>query len=95
MQNANYFGMMEYKMPKFSRLCLVPSKMQNLLPSPHEGLLRLFWTVFGLLRPKSKMENNHLFAKKLAWCLVPLCKMMNKNPNFFGIVGELNNPFTY
>jgi hypothetical protein len=29
---------------------------------------------FGLLRPKSKMENNYLFAKKFAWCLVPFAK---------------------
>jgi len=33
MQNANYFGMAECEIPKFSGLCLVPSKMQNLLPS--------------------------------------------------------------
>jgi len=33
MQNANYFGMVECEIPKFSGLCLVPSKMQNLLPS--------------------------------------------------------------
>jgi len=35
---------------------------------------------FGLLRPKYKMENSHLFAKKIAWCLVPLCKIMDQNP---------------
>jgi hypothetical protein len=27
MQNVNYFGMMNYKMPNFSGLYLVPSKM--------------------------------------------------------------------
>jgi hypothetical protein len=32
-QNANYLGMMECKMLKFLEFCLVPSKMQNLLPS--------------------------------------------------------------
>jgi hypothetical protein len=29
MQNPNYFGMMKYKMPKFSWVWLVPSKMSN------------------------------------------------------------------
>jgi len=84
MQNAKYFGMMECKMqvePKCRIYCL------------HEGLLRLFWAFFfGLLRPKSKMENNYFFAKKFAWCLVSFCKMMNQNPIFFGIEGELNTP---
>jgi hypothetical protein len=38
--------------------------MQNLLRSLEylEALLELF---LGLLKPKSKMENNHLFAKNL------------------------------
>jgi hypothetical protein len=31
MQNANYFGMMKCKMPKFSWVCFVPSKMPNFL----------------------------------------------------------------
>ena len=31
MQNGNYFGMMKYKMPKFSGLCLVSSKMPKFL----------------------------------------------------------------
>jgi hypothetical protein len=52
------------------------------------ALMRLFWAFFGLLRPKSKMENNHLFAKVFAWCLVPLCKMMDQNPFFFEIEGN-------
>jgi hypothetical protein len=90
MQNANYFGMVECKMPKFLGSCLVPSKIQNLLS--HESLLRIILGFFGLLRPKSKMENNHRFAKIFAWCLVPFCKMMDQNPKFFGKKGELNIP---
>ena len=54
--------------------------------------MRLFWAFFGLKSPKSKMEKNHLFAKNFAWCLVPLCKMMNQNPKISGIEGELNTP---
>jgi hypothetical protein len=48
------------------------------------GWVMAFWLFFGLLRPKSKMENGYLFAKKFAWCLVPFCKMMGQNPKFFG-----------
>jgi len=33
MQNTNYFGMIRCKILKFLGLCLVPSKMQNLLLS--------------------------------------------------------------
>ena len=45
MQNVNYFGVMKCKMPKFSGLYLVPSKMHNLLPSlwPLDALLGFFW----------------------------------------------------
>jgi hypothetical protein len=88
MQNANYFGVMKCKI--FSGPCLVPSKMQNLLPSlgPLEALFGIFWH----LEAKIKMENSHLFAKNFAWCLVSLCKMMDQNPKFFGIKGELNTP---
>jgi len=47
MQNANYFKMMECKMPKFSRLRLVSSKVQNLLPSWEllDALLGSFWPI--------------------------------------------------
>jgi len=38
------------------------------------------------------MENNYVFAKNFAWCLVPFCKMMNQNPKFFGKKLELNTP---
>jgi hypothetical protein len=49
------------------------------------GWVRAFWLFFfGLLRPKSKMKNGYVFAKKFAWCLVPFCKMMGQNPKFFG-----------
>jgi len=41
----------------------------------HEPLEALFG-FFAL--PKSKTENNHLFAKNFTWCLVPLCKMMHQ-----------------
>jgi hypothetical protein len=72
---------MKYKIPKFSGLCLVSSKMQNLLPSlwSLEALLGLF----DLLRLKLKMKNRHLFAKKFVWYIVPLFKIMNQNLNFF------------
>jgi hypothetical protein len=43
-----------------------------------------FLAFFGLLRPKSKMENEYLFAKNFAWYLVPFCKMMGQNPKIFG-----------
>jgi hypothetical protein len=46
------------------------------------GWVRAF-LLFGLLRPKYKIENEYLFAKNFAWCLVPFCKMMGQNPNFF------------
>jgi hypothetical protein len=36
------------------------------------------------------MENNHLFAKKFAWCLVPFCKIIKQNPKVFGIEREQN-----
>ena len=39
----------------------------------HETLLGFF----DLLRPKSEMENNYLFVKKFAWCLVSFYKMIN------------------
>jgi hypothetical protein len=44
-KSANYFEMMKYKMPKLAGLCLVPSKIQNLLPSlwPLETLLGFFF----------------------------------------------------
>ena len=63
MQNDNYFGVtMKCKMLKFSESCLVPSKIQNLLP--HESLLRLFLGFFFcLLSSKFKIKYNHLFAK--------------------------------
>jgi hypothetical protein len=48
--------------------------------------VRAFWLyfLFGLLRPKSKMENRYLFAKNFVWCLVPFYKMIDQNPKFFG-----------
>jgi len=39
--------------------------------------LEAHFVFFGLLLSKSKMENNYLFTKNFAWCLVPFCKMMN------------------
>jgi hypothetical protein len=44
-QNANYFEMIKYKMLKISKLCLVPSKIQNLLTLlwSLKALLGLFW----------------------------------------------------
>jgi hypothetical protein len=41
--------------------------------------VRALLAFFGLLRPKSKMENGYLFAINFAWCLVPFCKMMGQN----------------
>jgi len=51
-------------------------------------LLRLILGFFSLLRPKSKMENNYLFTKNFAWCLVPFYKMMDQNPKFFRKIGN-------
>jgi hypothetical protein len=53
-QNANYFETMKCKMAKFSWMCLIPLKMPNFSWN---------WLFFGLLRPKSKIENRYLFAK--------------------------------
>ena len=39
---------------------------------------------FRLLRPKSKMENNHLFVKIFALVFSLFCKIMNQNPKIFG-----------
>jgi hypothetical protein len=48
------------------------------------GVFLVFWLFFfGLLKPKSKIENEYLFAKKFAWCLVPFCKMVGQNSIFF------------
>ena len=38
------------------------------------------------------MKNNHFFCQKFCMCLVLFCKMMNQNPNFFRMEGELNTP---
>jgi len=38
------------------------------------------WGFFGLLRQKFKREKGNHFAKKIIWCLVPLCK--NDGPKF-------------
>jgi hypothetical protein len=54
------------------------------------GWVRAFWLFgyFGLLRPKFKIENEYIFAKNFAWCLVPFCKMMGQTQNF---LGEMRN----
>ena len=41
------------------------------------------------------MENNHLFVKNFAWCLVLLYKMIDQNPKFFRIEEELKRPKNY
>jgi hypothetical protein len=46
--------------------------------------LEVYFGFFGLLRPKSKIENNYFFVKKFTWCLVSFCKMMDQNLKFFG-----------
>jgi hypothetical protein len=52
-QNANYFGMMECKMPKILWSYLVLSKIHNLLP-----LMRASWDSFGLFWPlQAKIQN--------------------------------------
>jgi hypothetical protein len=59
------------------------------------AFIMAFWGFFGffvLLRPKSKIENNHLFAKKKSKVFLSLCKMMNQNLKFFKIKKELNAP---
>ena len=63
MQNVNYFAMMKCKIPKFSGLCLVLFKIQNLLSMlwPLEVLLGFFC----LLRPKSKIRMTPIWSKKL------------------------------
>ena len=93
MQKTNYIGMNKSKIPNFSGLYLVPSKMHNLLPllEPHEALLGIFFCLSG---PKSKIENSHIFTKIFTWCLVSLCKVMDQNPKFFRIKGKLNTPLT-
>jgi len=57
---------MEYKMLKFLGLCLFHKKY--IIYRSHEDLFRLFWAFFSLLRLKSKIKNNHLFANK--FCMV-------------------------
>jgi len=61
--HANYFSWPSTHMQSSSFSCLVPFKIQNLLPLwwSFEALLNFFC----FLRPKSKMENNHLFIKFL------------------------------
>ena len=82
MQNVNYFGvMMKCKMAKFLGSCLVPSKMQNL------GFL-----FFCLLRLKYKIENNHLFAKKICMLFSSILQNDEPNPFFFEKKRELNTP---
>ena len=72
---------MKYKIPFFK---VMFSSIQNAEFIP---LVRAscccFWIFFGFLRPKSKMENNHFFAKKFTWCLVSFCKIIDQNSNFF------------
>jgi len=44
--------------------------------------LEAHFEFFSFLRPKSKIENNYLFTKTFALCLVPSYKMMNQNLKF-------------
>jgi hypothetical protein len=80
-QNTKYFGMMKCKIPNFSWVCLVPSKIPKFSRSKiHEAALLGF---FRLLKPKSRMQNSNYFAKNFGWCLVPFCRMVGQNSNFF------------
>jgi hypothetical protein len=81
---------MKYKIPKFSRLCLVSSQMQNLLLSlePLEAFLYFLASLFQNL----KWRIDTFLPKKFAWHLVSLCKMIELNSKLFGINGELNTP---
>jgi hypothetical protein len=79
-QNANYFGMMKFKM----LICFVFMSIQNV---EIFALIMAFCGSFGfsyLLRSKSKMENDNHFVKNFVWCLVLLCKMIDQNLDFFG-----------
>jgi hypothetical protein len=38
---------------------------------------------FPLLRPKSKMENNYLFAKNFAWCVSSILQNDEPKPKIF------------
>jgi uncharacterized Zn finger protein (UPF0148 family) len=90
MQNANYFGMMKYKMPKFSGSCLVPSEVQNLLSSlqPFEALLGFF----GLFRPKYKMESSQFFAKKNCMVFSSIMQNDGPKPKIYWDKGEVTCP---
>jgi len=90
MQNANYFGMIKYKMPKFSGSCLVPSEVQNLLSSlqPFEALLGFF----GLFRPKYKMESSQFFAKKNCMVFSSIMQNDGPKPKIYWDKGEVTCP---
>jgi hypothetical protein len=76
---------------KIFMVCLVPSKMLNF----SWGEWRLFDFFFCLLRSKSKMENEYLFVKNFACCLVPFCKIIGQNPKFFRWNREPNTPLLH
>jgi len=80
MQNANYFAMIECKMQK-KKITVMFSFIQN---AEFIALMRLFWLFFWPGQ-NSKWRITIFLPKKFAWCLVPSCKTMKKNLNFFGI----------
>ena len=38
----------------------------------------LFWALFELLRPKSKMQNDNYVTEIFGWCLILFCRMWAK-----------------
>jgi hypothetical protein len=85
MQNAKCQLLWNDKMQNTKIFMGVFSSIQN--AKFFMGRVRTFWFFgffFGILRPKSKMENEYLFAKNFTWCLVLFCKMMDQNPKIFG-----------
>jgi 3-methyladenine DNA glycosylase Tag len=89
MQNTKYQLLWNDRMQNAKILRVMFSSIQN---AEFIARVRASRGSFGgfFLPLKSKMENNHLFAK--FFVLVPFCKMMNQNPKFFGTGGKLNTP---
>jgi hypothetical protein len=66
MQNANYFGMIKCKMPKFSWVCLVLSKMPNF----SWGWVRAFWFLAFFCHLEAKIQNGEWISFCQKFCMV-------------------------
>jgi hypothetical protein len=77
MQNVNYFRMIKCKMPKFSRVCLVPFKMLNFSWGGWEFFLA-FWLFFWPL--ETRIQNGEWIPFCQKFCMVFNSILQNNGP---------------